>query len=118
MKRNMLSIVAVLVFAVLVAGVAYAHGNQGNWCTGDSGWNHMGASHMGNMMGSSSGHMMGSYAEHMGPADEHMGPNAGHMGPSSPDRMTARHDGKNRDFDCPGWDAGDKNAGSDVEQGN
>lgn len=118
MKRNMLSIVAVLAFAVLVAGVAYAHVDRNEWCAGNSGWNHMGSSHMENMMGSSNGHMMDPYAEHMGPANEHMGPNAGHMGGSSSDHMTARHDGKNRDFDCPGWDAGSEDAGSDVEESN
>ena len=108
MKRNVLSVVAVLAFALLVAGVAYGHVDRNAWCGGNSGWNHMGSSHRENMMGSSNGTMMGPEAEHMGPANEHMGPDAGHMGGSVPGHMTARHDGKNGDFNCPGWDTRSK----------
>lgn len=118
MKRNIMSIVAVLAFAVLVAGVAYAHVDQNGWCNGNSGSKEMMGSQSGNMTGPSNGHMTGSYAEHMGPANEHMGPNAGHMGNASPGHMTARHDGNNRDFDCPGWDAGSKDSGKEVEESN
>jgi len=118
MKRNMLPIIAVLVFGVLVAGVAYAHVDRNEWCAGNSGGNHMGNSHMENMMGSSNGHMMGPDAEQMGPANKNMGPNADHMGGSSPGHMTARHDGKNRDFDCPGWDDGSRDAGNMDEENN
>jgi hypothetical protein len=102
MKRNMLSVFTVLVFAVLVAGVAYAHENQDNWCTGDTGWNHMGDSNMGNMMGSYDGHMMGSSQGHM------MDSSRGHMAGPSAGHMTARHDGKDQSYDCPGWDTGSK----------
>jgi hypothetical protein len=113
MKRNRLLLVGVLAFTVLVAGVAFAHVNQDSWCTGDSGWRDTMNSHMGNTMGPGMGYMMGpdygrmgSYAEHMGSG--HMGPYEDHMGSSSPSHMTARHDGKNGDFDCPGWDTGRK----------
>ncbi|HSL98691.1 MAG TPA: hypothetical protein VK944_01005 [Candidatus Limnocylindria bacterium] len=49
MKKRWISIVAVMVFAVLVAGAAYAHLDRNEWCAGNSGWSHM--------MGSSMGHM-------------------------------------------------------------
>jgi hypothetical protein len=113
MKRNRLLLVGVLVFTVVVAGVAYAHVNQGSWCAGDSGWRDTMNSHMGSMMGPGMGTMMGPGSGHMGSSAEnmgsgHMGPYAGHMGGSSTGHMTARHDGKNGNFDCPGWDNGNK----------
>lgn len=74
---------------------------------------------MGNMMGSYDGHMMGPYGGQMGsgfgqmgPGYGHMGPYAGHMGGSTTGHMTARHDGKNGNFDCPGWDTGNQNTGN------
>ncbi len=108
MKRNMLSIVAVLAFALLVAGVAYAHVDQNRWCNGNSGSKEMMDSQRGNMMGAN-GHMMGSYAEHMGPANEN---NGGHMSGPSSGHMMARSEGKNQAFECPGWDAGSRDAGN------
>lgn len=42
-----LSLFAVLAFAVLVAGVAYAHVDRNEWCTGNTGWSHMTARHDG-----------------------------------------------------------------------
>lgn len=116
MKRNVFSVVAVLAFAVLVAGVAYAHGNQGSWCPGDSGWRDTMNSHMGYTMGPGMGYMMGPGSGQMGPGYGHMGPYPGHMGGSSPDHRTARHDGKNGNFDCPGWDAGSRDTGSKAEE--
>jgi hypothetical protein len=89
MKRKMLSVVAVLAFAPLAAGAAYAHVDKNGWCTGNSGWSHMMGSSMGKMMGSSTGQMTG--------------PSTGHM--------MARHDGKDQSNDCPGWNTGNRGSG-------
>jgi len=86
MKKRWISIVVVLVFAVLVAGVAYAYVDHKGWCTGNTGRSDMMGSSMGNMMGSSQGHMTG--------------PSTGHM--------MARNDGKDQSYDCPGWDTGNQ----------
>ena len=109
MNTKLLSVVAVLAFAALVAGVAYAHVDQNGWCNGNSGSKEMMGSQRGNMMGSSNGHMMNSCAEPMSSADRQMSaPHAGHMSGPSSGHMMARNEGKNRTFECPGWDSGNK----------
>lgn len=107
MKKRRISIVAVVVFAVLVAGAAYAHMDRNEWCNGNWGGSPM--------MGSSSGHMMGPNAEHMGPANGRMSAYAGHMGSPSPDHMAARRDGESRNYDCPASYDGRRDAGGKSE---
>jgi hypothetical protein len=102
MKWKALSIGAVLVFTVLVVGVAYAHMDHNGWCTGNTGRSDMMDSSNGHMMSSSQGHMMGSSQGEM------MDSSQGHMAGPSAEHMTARHDGKDQSYDCPGWDTGSK----------
>jgi len=81
MKRKMLSIVAVVAFAALVAGAAFAYVGHNGWCTGNTGRSDMMGSSMGNMMDSSTGH------------------------------MTARHNVDDQSYKCPGWDTGNQDTG-------
>jgi len=81
MKKRWISIVAVMAFAVLVAGAAYAYVDHNGWCTGNTGRSDMMGSSMGNMMGSSTGH------------------------------MTARHNVDDQSYKCPGWEPGNQDTG-------
>ena len=106
MKKRWISIVAVMVFAVLVAGAAYAYVDHNGWCTGNTGRSDMMGSSMGNMMGSPTGPMMGSSTGNM------MSSSQGHMTGPSMGHMTARNDGKDQSYNCPGRDTGNQDTGN------